>query len=717
MSKLRPATAFAALLFMILAVIATYPLSFHLGSRVPYEGDPLLNTWIMAYSAPRLVADPRRLFDAPAFVPYEGALAFSEHLLFPSLVSWPVRALSGNPLLAHNVVVLVSVALSGFLMFLLLEDLGAVVSAALVGGALFAFHTFAINEVPRVQILAHFWFPLGLMLVARHFLRPRWTTAVAFALTALCCGLSNNYYQLYMPLLYGSALPWLLTRCPHGEWRRALSLLFVSLLPVLLVFLVLAFPYLATAERLGFRRELPVGIDVQKYFATAHGNLLYGETVHGVRLQTQAAHFIGIAPILLTIVAVASWRRLAERALLKTAIVGTVLFALLSLGQEVTAFGFRLGPGPYRLLYRFIPGFHLIRIPERLSLLAFFWLSILAALGAGAMLERCPRPRRALAALLVVFVFAEHLSVPMRAIRMPVGPEIPEVYRWLNQSTGAVKVAEIPFYGTLLNRLDSLPMYFAVGSNRALVNGYTGFYPPAYAFLRHKLSSLPGPSFLEAVERLGIDHLVVHPHLWPQQDRSAWVSFLDASTDFLRLVWVVPGEARGGEPAWDHGGERIYEVMHPLRANDSAVVARDPIPSVGFSATSSRGLRPSHVIDGDRGTEWTLNADSEAGDFLEVRFGRDIDFRGVRLLLTYPHTGYPGPLRIHLLSDAGWKLTDYDRDRADRELLSSLLRSGADAWYAMDFPETVRARAIRLVVPRADPTLDRWRVAELQLYR
>ena len=89
------------------------------------------------------------------------------------------------------------------------------------------------------------------------------------------------------------------------------------------------------------------------------------------------------------------------RMLLTTAALGVVGFALLSLGQDMALFDHRLGPGPYRLLFALLPGFSLIRIPERLALLAMFWLAVLAALGARLLLERGGRARRLLAPALV----------------------------------------------------------------------------------------------------------------------------------------------------------------------------------------------------------------------------------------------------------------------------------------------------------------------------
>lgn len=707
------------LLYAALALFSTYPLSRHPGSQVSYEGDPLLNSFILAHSAKALAFEPARFFDLPAFVPYRDALAFSEHLLFPSLLAWPLIALSGDALLAHNLLVLAFLTASGYFMFLLARRLTGDGGSALAAGALYGGHTFLINEVPRLQIQAQCFFPLGLLALLEHFERPRLGSAASFAVVVLLCGLSNNYYLLYMPLLFGLALPWLLRRCPYGRRRAAVAQLALCLLPLAAVFAPIGWRYARVAERFGFTRELPMGIGIEKYLATRPENWLYGETVPGVRLQTQAAHFTGFVPLALAgLAALGAWRRREDRGLVVLALAGILAFGMLSLGQDIALLERRIGPGPYRLLFGLVPGFSLVRIPERLALLAMFWLALLTALGAREILARAGRARTVAALLLAAAVALEHASTPIRTIRLPAGGEIPELYRWL-RGQRMERVAEIPFYGPWLNRLDSLSMYFAIGAARAIVNGYTGFYPPAYAFLRHKLSSEPGPFFLETLERLGLDHVVVHPHLWDERDRPAWLAFLAESRDRLRLVRSFPESARVGEPAWDHGGEIVYQVRRPGAQPVPAPRERRPLPrGARWVVGASRGLEPEAVLDGDPKTEWATGDVSTTGDFLELRFAEDLELHGVRLLLTYPHTGYPGRLEVSVRHpDGRWRLTYFDREAADRELLVRLLESGKDAWYAMDFYEPVRANAVRLRVAQGDPTLEMWRAAELQVYR
>jgi hypothetical protein len=313
----RVKTPLALALFTALALVAAYPLSRHPGSSVSYEGDALLNTFILGHSAPALFTDPARFWDLPAFVPYKHALAFSEHLL-----------------LAHNVLVLAFLVLSALCMYLLITHMTGDAAAALAAGVLFGFNTFIVNEAPRLQIQAQWFFPVGLLLLIRHVAKPRWTTGVAFAAVVLACGLSNNYYQLYMPLLFGFAAPWLVAGAPRRKWTRIFATLTAPLVPVLGIFIYMARTYLEVAKRFGFVRELPAGVPLENFLATRPENWLYGATVDGVRLQIQAAHFVGFLPLLLALIAVAaSLSGRASRCWAFMGASGFIVFVVLSTGR------------------------------------------------------------------------------------------------------------------------------------------------------------------------------------------------------------------------------------------------------------------------------------------------------------------------------------------------------------------------------------------------
>src|SRR5678815_4153524 len=183
--------------------------------------------------------------------------------------------------------------------------------------------------------------------------------------------------------------------------------------------------------------RLPRGIDLQHYFTTPPGNLIYGQMGAPHRLQQRGPHFVGFVTLGLALLAVAAWavRRapadaggpealLADRVWVPAAAALALLFVALSLGREVYVWGTYVMPGPYRLLHA-LPGFRFIRIPERLAFMAMLFVALLAGRGLALLIARgWARAALAVAALASI----EHLALLTSTVRLPVGRERPAVY-------------------------------------------------------------------------------------------------------------------------------------------------------------------------------------------------------------------------------------------------------------------------------------------------
>ena len=75
---------------------------------VPDLGDPLFSMWRIGWVFHQMHGDPRSLFDANIFYPFHNTLAYSENLIGSALIAAPVVWLTGNTILAMNIVVLLS---------------------------------------------------------------------------------------------------------------------------------------------------------------------------------------------------------------------------------------------------------------------------------------------------------------------------------------------------------------------------------------------------------------------------------------------------------------------------------------------------------------------------------------------------------------------------------------------------------------------------------
>ena len=108
-------------LFLGLAVLHTWPLASAPATLSRNDNaDTMLNEWVIAWVAHQVVRDPLHLFDANIFYPEPRTLAFSKHLFVPAMLSAPVLWLGGSPVLAHNLLLLLGFALTGWTMSLLI---------------------------------------------------------------------------------------------------------------------------------------------------------------------------------------------------------------------------------------------------------------------------------------------------------------------------------------------------------------------------------------------------------------------------------------------------------------------------------------------------------------------------------------------------------------------------------------------------------------------
>ncbi|HXV98910.1 MAG TPA: hypothetical protein VEC93_10860, partial [Anaerolineae bacterium] len=111
---------FILVIYILLTLILTHPLIFNLTTAVPNDiGDPLLNTWILAWNSHALLTDPLNLFNANIFYPLPNTLAYSEHLFSSALLALPLQLISAEPIAAYNISLLITFPLAAFGMYLL----------------------------------------------------------------------------------------------------------------------------------------------------------------------------------------------------------------------------------------------------------------------------------------------------------------------------------------------------------------------------------------------------------------------------------------------------------------------------------------------------------------------------------------------------------------------------------------------------------------------
>ena len=157
----------------LLSVIMNWPLVLHLGQDIPKDlGDPLAESWQVAWDGHALAHQPLHFFDSNQFWPFHDTLAFSD-----ALVGYAPAGLFGSgphaAVFRYDLVFLFAYALAFAGAYLLGRELGLEPAGALACGVAFAFAPFRLEQDGHMQVISSGGIPLALALGARGYRKRR----------------------------------------------------------------------------------------------------------------------------------------------------------------------------------------------------------------------------------------------------------------------------------------------------------------------------------------------------------------------------------------------------------------------------------------------------------------------------------------------------------------------------------------------------------------
>ena len=224
----------------------------------------------------------------------------------------------------------------------------------------------------------------------------------------------------------------------------------------------------------------------------------------------------------------------------------------LALGP-VIAVGTTSLPGPYDVLFNYIPGFGGLRVAHRFAVIGLLFLSVLAGVGAA----RIAQWRVGIVAVIVLTALATRtawtrpypIDLPLERHELAAIPEYlrptaatPPIYRFVGMLPATAVLVELPF-GDIGYEIRYT--FFTLAHERRTLNGYSGVQPPSYLT---RLPVLRAPlADLDASWRAltPATHVVVHT-----------AGFTDDTGQRLR-DWL---EGRGAHAVASHGGAWVYEL-------------------------------------------------------------------------------------------------------------------------------------------------------------
>lgn len=317
----------ATALYLAAALVFTWPLAAGLTRDIPSDlGDSLLNAWILAWDADRLlrflggdVDAIRNFWNANIFYPEPLTLAYSEHLFAQAVQILPVYALTGNIILSYNLLFLSTFVLSGLGMYLFVREITGSARAGLAAGLIYAFAPYRVAQFSHLQVISSQWMPFVLYGLRRYFETRRTKPLIGAGAALVAQNLSNGYFLLFFaPFVTAYALFEIATR---KLWKDARVWIGLSATAVVVTAATLPFllPYLEL-RNLGFgpralNEVKAFSADVFSYWTSPAESRLWGNLIRafprneGQLFPTVAAFCLGAVGVAASVSAAWTYAR------------------------------------------------------------------------------------------------------------------------------------------------------------------------------------------------------------------------------------------------------------------------------------------------------------------------------------------------------------------------------------------------------------------------
>jgi len=503
----------------LLSVVMNWPLVLHLGQHIPKDlGDPLAESWQVAWDGHALAHQPLHFFDSNQFWPFHDTLAFSD-----ALVGYAPAGLIGSgphaAVFRYDVLFLFAYALAFAGAYLLARELGLGPAGALVCGAAFAFAPYRLEQDGHMQVISSGGIPLALALGVRGYRLRRAGWVIAGSLVAawqLSIGFTLGLPLSYLLAALGAiaVVVWLRRGRPRLDRGLVIATLCGALLFAAAGF-GLSRPYLRVANDHPAARRTPAVVEAYSgppwiFLVAPDENLVWGAATAPLRDELSSIPektlFPGLVILVLAIAGLAA--PAYPRSLRRGLGVGVVAISVLALG-------FRAGGGllwPYRLVYELLPGWQAIRVPGRLVTFSSLGLALLAGAGAqratawaGSRRLIVWRGGAVVATILALMVVVEGRGLPFDPFDNAAQPKMPAA----PPSVASVPAPQLhlPAERATDNRRYIL---WSTDGFPKLVNGRSSFNPAFTQRLIERTRSFPSRRTVGLLARLGVGSVVLH---------------------------------------------------------------------------------------------------------------------------------------------------------------------------------------------------------------
>lgn len=527
--------------YLILPIAGRFG-SVLLGTSIfPY--DTFLVAGILEWGRHALLSAHSSIFDWTAGFPLSNSLAVTENFLGWQIFYLPLRLLGVGIPAAYNILVLISLVISGVGAAILARRFGASHAGGALAGLVFAYGPFHLSHMLHLQTLGVCWIPFAILFVDQYIESHSPRDAIGLAASIVISVLCSIYLAVFLAIV----LPMYAILCwIFGRYRfnaRALGGLLATgifaaalLTPILSHYLRFSsdFGYAHDARTLaGFSMELAAPFRMPDWMAAWAWTPLVRRTTWTTALSYTPA-FPGLVAIALAIYAIITLRRNKETCVTMWILVSlAVICFLLALGPILRPINLNpLGhaawlPMPGKI-WLVIPG---IRWPMRIFFFAWLAGAILCGLGLTALERRVGTRTRIIATVVIALVVIEYWPARWFAGRSVVAPDpmsLSDAYPYLASEADRGGVVELPTADRSGWRtpFSTRYIYASAGHLRRVVALHGSVTPPVIDSLLRAANALPDSSSMRILLDHGVSRVVIHKDLMPRDSAENLVSEL-----------------------------------------------------------------------------------------------------------------------------------------------------------------------------------------------
>lgn len=545
------------------------PYSSNISSALPNSVDPLFYAWNLSHNVRSATQRFKDLLDTNIFYPETNTLAFSDTLFAQTLFTAPIIVLTENPVLAENLYILSTFPMAALAMFFLSYYLTGHAWASALSGLFYAFSYPRLSQIGHLPAISSQWLPLFFLYLIKYLRKEKLVNlAVSFFWYVLSIT-STVYFGIFLIPLAAVVFMLEVIGRPFTRIGRIMRNFFILGIPAIVILVIVLFPYIRLrAEYPGIKRSLEdsaklsaVPIDYISVLPTSW----LGDIGFPVNTNERSLY----PTITLLSLALFSFV-IAMKSQRKT----VLIFGLIAAGAFVLSFGPFISPEantaspsnrlPYYYLYKIFPLLQSVRVPARWSIFVILGLSALASITLSRLMKQ---PERKYIGVLIALVFlAEVWQTQTPFVSVPLGNNLPPVYRFIESAPDDSIIVEVPFHPEWTGRpmedqlrlsyneisendvfaMEAYRTYFSSYHRKRMLNGYSGYFPNIYHDHASIFDKFPTPHAIEILRQLRIRYILVHADQYTSQP------FLDVER-FIRKYPML-------KKVQQFGDDHVYEL-------------------------------------------------------------------------------------------------------------------------------------------------------------